>query len=87
MLQNDNRNLGIGQWDEETRAYDNENTNGQIRAQQIGPLGRRGFLRTRLQYAWNDSDSTARGRGADHPRPRAFTRGGAQVSGGSTPRP
>ncbi len=82
LLKNDNRNLGIGQWDEETRAYDNENTNGQFRAQQIGPLGRRGFLRTRLQYAWNDSDSTAR---VEIPTTRvldAFTRGGAQVSGG-----
>jgi Carboxypeptidase regulatory-like domain len=82
MLRNHNRNLGIGQWDEETRAYDNENTNGQFRAQQIGPLGRRGFLRTRLQYAWNDSDSTAR---VEIPTTRvldAFTRGGAQVSGG-----
>ena len=42
MFRNNNRNLGIGQWDEETRAYDSESTNGQFRAQQIGPLGRRG---------------------------------------------
>lgn len=82
MFHQNNRNLGIGQWDEETRAYDTESTNGQFRAQQIGPLGRRAFLRTRLQYAWNDSNNVS---ALEAPTIRvldAFTRGGAQVSGG-----
>ncbi|HEX6215797.1 MAG TPA: carboxypeptidase-like regulatory domain-containing protein, partial [Vicinamibacterales bacterium] len=43
-----NRNMGIGQWDEVERAYAMDSTNGFFRAQQIGPLGRRAFLRTRL---------------------------------------
>jgi hypothetical protein len=69
-------------WDEESRAFSTENTNGAIRGQQIGPLGRRAFLRTRMQYSWSDSDSQA---AVDAPTVRvidAFTRGGAQVSGG-----
>jgi hypothetical protein len=77
-----NRNLGIGQWDEETRAYNSSNTNGQFRAQQIGPLGRRAFLRTRLQYSWNDGENVSL---LEAPTIRvfdAFTSGGAQVAGG-----
>lgn len=80
--QNDNHNLGIGQWDEEERAYSRDSTNGTVRLQQIGPLGRRGFLRTRMQYSWNDSASKS---AVEAPTIRvldAFTRGGAQVAGG-----
>ncbi len=79
---NDNRNLGIGQYDYEERAYSTESGNGTFRAQQIGPLGRRAFLRTRFQYAWFNSESQA---AVEAPTVRvidAFTRGGAQVSGG-----
>jgi hypothetical protein len=78
----DNKNLGIGTWDEEQRAYRRDSTNGFVRLQQIGPLGRRGFLRTRLQYAWTDTVNTS---AVEAPTIRvldAFTRGGAQLSGG-----
>ena len=82
MNQNNNTNLGIGQWDEEQRAYARDSTNGFARLQQIGPLGRRGFLRTRMQYAWTDTTQSA---AVEAPTIRvldAFTRGGAQVAGG-----
>ena len=78
----DNRNMGIGQWDEVERAYAMDSTNGFFRAQQIGPLGRRAFLRTRLQFAWTDTEN----RSAIEVRTvrvhDAFTSGGAQVRGG-----
>jgi len=77
-----NSNQGIGQWDEEERAYTRENNNGFMRLQQIGPLGRRAFLRTRLQYAWTDTTNTS---AVEAPTIRvldAFTSGGAQMSGG-----
>lgn len=80
--ENDNTNLGIGQWDEEQRAYARDSINGFIRLQQIGPLGRRGFLRTRAQFAWTDTTQKA---AVELPTIRvldAFTRGGAQVAGG-----
>jgi hypothetical protein len=51
-------------------------------AQQIGPLGRRAFLRTRLRYAWTGSESTA---AIEAPTVRvldAFTIGGGQTAGG-----
>ena len=75
-------NLGIGTWDEEQRAYERDSTNGFVRLQQIGPLGRRGFLRTRLQYAWTDTTNTS---AVEAPTIRvldAFNRGGAQLAGG-----
>lgn len=78
----DNRNLGIGQYDQEERAFSTATTTGFFRAQQIGPLGRRGFLRTRLQYGWSDSNSTS---AIEAPTIRvndAFNSGGAQVRGG-----
>ena len=62
---NDASNLGIGQWDEETRAYTRDSGNGFIRLQQIGPLGRRAFLRTRFQFAWTDTTNRLRHRSAD----------------------
>jgi hypothetical protein len=79
---NDDRNLGIGLFDLEERAYSRQNTSGSVRGQQIGPLGRRAFLRTRVQFSWSDSDSVS---AVEAPTIRvndAFTSGGAQVSGG-----
>jgi hypothetical protein len=82
VFRNDNRNLGIGLYDYEERAFSNETTFGSFRAQQIGPLGRRAFLRTRFQYGWNDSNQVS---ALEAPTIRVldeFTRGGAQVRGG-----
>jgi hypothetical protein len=53
-----------------------------VRAQHIGPLGRRAFTRSRLQVRWSNSDSRS---AFERPTIRvndAFTRGGAQVGGG-----
>jgi hypothetical protein len=79
---NDSRNLGIGLWDEEERAFSSKNTFGTVRAQQIGPLGRRGFLRTRMQFSWSDSDARSAVEAQTIRVLEAFTRGGAQVRGG-----
>ena len=82
MNTQDNKNLGIGQFDKEERAYTRDSTNGFIRLQQIGPLGRRGFLRTRLQYAWTDTSNTAAFEGETIRVLDSFTSGGAQLAGG-----
>jgi hypothetical protein len=82
VFHNNNRNQGIGLWDEEDRAFSTESTFGSIRGQQIGPLGRRAFLRTRMQYSWSDSDSWSAVEAQTIRVHDAFTRGGAQVSGG-----
>ena len=75
-------NLGIGQWDEAERAYTRDSTNGFVRVQHIGPLGRRAFLRTRLQLAWTDTDSGPPLEALTIRVHDAFTSGGAQVAGG-----
>ena len=78
----DAENLGVGDYDEEQRAYSTENRLHNIRAQHFGPLGRRAFTRSRLQVRWSDSESHS---AVELPTIRvndAFTRGGAQVSGG-----
>ncbi|HUQ87078.1 MAG TPA: TonB-dependent receptor [Vicinamibacterales bacterium] len=77
-----NENQGIGGWDREDRGYTRDQNNGQFTVQQIGPLGRRAFLRTRVRYSWN---TTENGGAIDVPTVRvidAFTVGGAQVAGG-----
>lgn len=79
---NDSINLGIGQYDEEARAYSRDSANGSVRLQQIGPLGRRAFLRTRFGYSWTDTTNRSQ---VEAPTIRVienFTSGGAQVAGG-----
>jgi len=78
----DAENLGVGDYDEEERAYATDNRVHNIRAQHFGPLGRRAFTRSRLQVRWSNSDSRS---AFEVPTVRvndAFTRGGAQVNGG-----
>ncbi len=75
-------NLGIGDYNEEQRAYSTDDRVHNIRAQHIGPLGRRAFTRSRLQVRWSNSESRS---AVELPTIRvndAFTRGGAQVGGG-----
>jgi Carboxypeptidase regulatory-like domain len=77
-----NKNQGIGGWDREERASTRDNDSGQFMVQQIGPLGRRAFLRTRMRYSWNNTASAA---AIEVPTVRvidAFTVGGGQVAGG-----
>jgi hypothetical protein len=75
-------NLGIGEYNEEERAYSTEDRFHNIRAQHIGPLGRRSFTRSRIQVRWSNSESRS---AVEVPTIRvndSFTRGGAQVAGG-----
>jgi hypothetical protein len=77
-----NKNQGIGQYDDPERAFLSENHNNTFRAQEVGPLGRRFFINTRLNVGWTDS---ARRSSVERPTIRildAHTSGGAQKSGG-----
>lgn len=77
-----NENAGVGGYDEPERAYSTENRSHTVRAQHFGPIGRRAFSRSRVQLTWSDNDSEST---TDMPTIRvldAFTRGGAQRSGG-----
>ena len=77
-----NDNLGIGGYDSPERAFSNENTTHNIRAQHFGPIGRRAFSRSRLQMFIADATSVS---ATEAPTIRVndfFTSGGAQIAGG-----
>ena len=77
-----NKNQGIGGYDEPERAFKSQNTNNTFRAQEVGPLGRRFFINTRLNVGWSDSERLS---AVEKPTVRildAQTFGGAQKAGG-----
>ncbi len=77
-----NKNQGIGQYDDPERAFVSANHNNTFRAQEVGPLGRRFFINTRLNVGWTDSERQS---AVERPTIRildAHTSGGAQKSGG-----
>jgi hypothetical protein len=81
---NSQRNLGIGDYNLPERAYETEGNSTNLRAQHVGPLGRRFFVNTRVQFSRNRSESTSH---LEAPTIRvldAFTSGGQQIAGGST---
>ena len=77
-----NKNQGIGGYDEPERAFISRNYNNTFRAQEVGPLGRRFFINTRLNVGWSDSERES---AVETPTVRmldAQTSGGAQKAGG-----
>jgi hypothetical protein len=75
-------NLGIGGYDEPERAFSTNNLSQNFRVQHFGPIGRRAFLRTRVQVIRADNRSQS---AIEAPTLRvldAFTSGGAQRAGG-----
>jgi hypothetical protein len=82
--QNDStqHNLGVGGYDGPARAYDSEDHNHNVRIQEVGPLGRRAFINTRLEFGWGDSGSRSGLEALTVRVNDAFTSGGAQVAGG-----
>jgi hypothetical protein len=82
--QNDNdlRNLGVGSFDLEDRAFTRTSSDSVFRLSESGPLARLWFAESRLQIRRASSDSVS---GVDAPTVRvldAFTSGGAQLAGG-----
>ena len=77
-----NKNQGIGGYDEPERAFVSKNHTNTFRAQEVGPLGRRFFINTRLNVGWTDSERQS---AVEKPTIRiidAQTLGGAQKAGG-----
>src|SRR5262249_15922324 len=77
-----NNNLGVGGYDEASRAYSTSNEVHTARVQHFGPLGRRAFSRSRVQLIWSDTDNTSATQAPTIRVLDAFTTGGAQLSGG-----
>ena len=83
---NSQGNLGVGGSDLIERAYSTKSHDYELRAQVVGPLGRRTFANTRLQLEWLNSDAVSATSARTIVVNGAFTSGGAQVSGGRHPR-
>ena len=77
-----NRNLGIGAFDDIERAYSVKSSFSNLRIQHFGPVGRRAFTRNRLQLSWNDTDTHSAVEALTIRVNDAFTSGGAQLAGG-----
>ncbi|MEP6915355.1 MAG: TonB-dependent receptor [Acidobacteriota bacterium] len=80
------RNLGVGGSDLIERAYATTSQDHELRAQVVGPLGRRTFANSRVQLQWQDSDAVSVTNARTVIVNGAFTSGGAQVAGGRQPR-
>ena len=76
------RNLGVGAYELPEHAYNSDEHHHTLRIQEAGPIGRRFFTNTRIEFSTSDTDSRS---GLEAPTIRvndAFTSGGAQVAGG-----
>jgi hypothetical protein len=83
---NSQRNLGVGDYNLPERGYETDNTNYSVRAQHVGPLGRRFFTNSRIQVGWSKSATRSQ---IEAPTVRvidAFTSGGQQLTGGNNNR-
>lgn len=76
------KNAGVGGYDLPERAYWTEDRYWTVRVQESGPIGRRGYLNSRVSIGRTDSDYHSQ---TEAPTIRvldAFTNGGAQRTGG-----
>ena len=79
-------NLGVGGYDQPDRAYDSDEHYHNIRIQEVGPLGRRAFTNTRIEYGWSSSLTKSALDAVTIRVNDAFTSGGAQIAGGKDTR-
>jgi hypothetical protein len=77
-------NIGIGAYDEESRAYATEERSTTVRVQEAGPIGRRFFINTRMQLNYGTSENKSAVELQTIRVNDAFTSGGAQQRGGRT---
>jgi hypothetical protein len=75
-------NLGVGGYDQPEHAFSANNLAQNLRVQHFGPVGRRAFSRSRVQFIWSDSDAQSATEAATIRVLDAFTSGGAQRAGG-----
>src|SRR5262249_40545313 len=77
-----NNNLGIGGYDEPERAFSTDTLVHTLRVQHFGPVGRRAFWRSRLQFISSDAETQSATEAPMILVLDAFTSGGAQRAGG-----
>lgn len=75
-------NLGIGNFDLESRAYSREGFTNRVRVSDVGSFAKKYLNEIRVQYAWQETESVSVSDATTIRVQDAFTSGGAQVSGG-----
>lgn len=78
----DSRNLGVGDYDLESRGYTREASEDLFRVSESGPVGRNFFQETRFQFRRTATDSFSYNDAPALLVLDAFNAGGAQVTGG-----
>ncbi|MCC7010686.1 MAG: carboxypeptidase regulatory-like domain-containing protein [Acidobacteria bacterium] len=78
-----NENIGIGAYNEVSRAYTTDVDNFMFYAQEMGPLGRRFATNTRLSMNWSDETTRSAAELPTIVVTEATTMGGAQQRGGT----
>jgi hypothetical protein len=78
-----NDNLGVGGYSGSDRAYSTDTEVNTVRVQHFGPVGRRAFIRSRLQLIQSDTSSQSAVEAPTIQVLDSFTSGGAQQAGGN----
>ena len=79
---NSAENLGIGNFDLESRAYSREGFTNMVRVSDIGTFSKKYLNEIRAQYSWQESESLSVSNDPTIRVQDAFTDGGAQIQGG-----
>jgi len=77
---------GVGGFNLLERAYSSRNSTSGFRLQEVGPVGRRFFLNTRLFVSWNNNSQRSAFEAPTIQVLESFTSGGAQQKGGTKTR-
>ncbi|MCC6162311.1 MAG: TonB-dependent receptor [Acidobacteria bacterium] len=75
-------NLGIGEYDLDSRAYSRDGFTNRLRVSDSGTFANKYLNEIRVQYSWQESSSTSVSDAVTVRVQDAFTDGGAQVQGG-----
>ena len=76
------KNLGVGGYDVQQRAYSSEEKGHYVQIQEAGPLGRRFFINTRAMINWSDSENRSVFEAETINVLQTFVNGGQQRRGG-----
>lgn len=79
---NSAENLGIGNFDLESRAYSREGFTNMVRVSDVGSFAKKYLNEIRVQYSWQESESISTSDATTVRVQDSFTAGGAQVMGG-----
>ena len=79
---NSAENLGIGIWDLSSRGYSREGFTNMVRVSDVGTFAKKYLNEIRVQYSWQETQSTSISGATTIRVQDAFTDGGAQIQGG-----